>query len=80
MPRHTPDRPTLELSIAYEPVEGGWTQAQIVEFPAVITAAPTREGAKELVLDALREYVLSLSDEAPAGGGERDTVALTIAA
>jgi hypothetical protein len=54
-------------------------QARIAEYPAVITAAPTREGAKELVLDALREYLLSLAEE-PPGGGEREPVALTITA
>ena len=72
--------PSLELSIVYEPVENGWTQARIAEYPPVITAAPTREGAKELVLDALREYLLSLADEPPTGDGERETVALTITA
>ncbi len=72
--------PSLELSIVYEPVENGWTQARIAELPGVITAAPTREGAKELVLDALREYLLSLTDVPPGGGGEREPVALTISA
>lgn len=47
----------------YEPVEGGWTQAHIAEIPAVITAAPTRDAAKEMLLDALREYLLSLGHE-----------------
>jgi hypothetical protein len=70
--------PSLELSIVYEAVENGWTQARIAEYPAVITAAPTREGAKELVLDALKEYLLSLADNEPIAGGERDRVALTI--
>lgn len=72
--------PSLQLSIVYEPVDNGWTQARIAEYPAVITAAPTREDAKELVLDALREYLLSLADEPPDDGGERDPVALTITA
>jgi hypothetical protein len=70
--------PSLELSIVYEAVDNGWTQARIAEYPAVITAAPTREGAKELVLDALREYLLSLADDAPVKGVEREQVALTI--
>ena len=69
--------PSLQLSIVYEPVENGWTQARIAEYPAVITAAPTREGAKELVLDALREYLLSLADEPPESAGERAPVART---
>jgi len=72
--------PSLELSIVYEAVEDGWTQARIAEFPPVITAAPTRAAAKELVLDALREYLLSLADDAPEEGAERERVALTISA
>jgi hypothetical protein len=72
--------PSLQLSIVYEPVENGWTQARIAEFPPVVTAAPTREGAKELVLDALREYLLSLTDDSSPGIGDREPVALTIAA
>jgi hypothetical protein len=72
--------PSLELSIVYEPVENGWTQARIAEYPAVITAAPTREGAKELVLDALREYLLSLADDQSSEAGERELVSLTITA
>jgi predicted RNase H-like HicB family nuclease len=72
--------PSLELTIAYQPVENGWTQARIAELPPVITAGPTREEAKALVLDALREYLLSLQTEAVAGDGEREPVALTISA
>ena len=72
--------PPIEITIAYEPVEDGWTQARIVELPAVITAGKTREEAKALVLDALREYLLSFRDEADGGDGEREAVALTIAA
>jgi len=72
--------PTLQLSIVYEPVENGWTQARIAEFPPVITAAPTREDAKAMVLDALREYLLSLTEEPSPDNGEREPVALTITA
>lgn len=50
----------LSLTAIYEPVEDGWTQARIQELPAVITAAPSLDEAKELLLDALREYLLSL--------------------
>jgi predicted RNase H-like HicB family nuclease len=54
----------MTLTAVYEPVEGGWTQARIRELPAVITAGPTPEEAKELLLDALREYLLSLGGSA----------------
>ena len=72
--------PSLQLSIVYEPVENGWTQARIAEYPAVITAAPTREGATALVLDALRLYLLWLADEPRESAGDRVPVALTITA
>lgn len=49
----------------FETVEGGWVQARILEFPAVITAAPTLAEAKELLLDALREYLESLRQDDP---------------
>jgi len=75
-----PNMPSIDLTIAYKPVEDGWTQARIVELPAVITAGPTRAEAKELVLDALREYLLSLQTEPTAEDGEREPLALTIAA
>jgi len=71
--------PQIQLSIIYEPVEAGWTQARIAELPGVITAAPTRAEAKDMVLDALREYLLSFT-EAPPDHGEREPVALTITA
>ena len=54
----------VSLTAVYEPVENGWTQARIEELPAVITAAPTLEEAKGLLLDALREYLLSLGEDA----------------
>ena len=72
--------PPIQLSIAYEPVEDGWVQARIEELPAVITAAPTRDEARELVLDALRQYLLSLQSEPAVAGCDREPVALTITA
>ena len=56
----------LSLTAVFEPLEGGWTQVRIAELPAVISAAPTRDEAREMLLDALREYLLSLGrgDEA----------------
>jgi len=62
------------------PLGRRWTQARIVELPDVITAGPTRAEAKTLVLDALREYLLSLRREATDGDGERESIALTITA
>ena len=53
----------LSFTAIYEPVENGWIQAGIAELPTVITAGPTLEEAKELLLDALREYLLSLGEQ-----------------
>ncbi len=54
----------LTWTAVFEPVEDGWVQARIEELPGVITAAPSADEAKELLLDALREYLASF--EAPA--------------
>ena len=54
---------TISLLIAYEPVEHGWVQARIEGIPEVITAGPSKDAARELVLDALREYLLSMQGE-----------------
>jgi predicted RNase H-like HicB family nuclease len=53
----------MRLTAIYEPVEDGWTQARLAELPAVITAAPSRDEARELLVDALREYLLSLGPD-----------------
>jgi predicted RNase H-like HicB family nuclease len=74
----------MSLTAIYEPVENGWVQARIEELPAVITAGPTSEAARELVLDALREYLLSLADQrgrAEAQGlGEREPIGIVLGA
>jgi hypothetical protein len=51
---------SIWLSIVYEPVEHGWVQARIEGIPEVITAGPSKDEARALVLDALREYLLSI--------------------
>ena len=50
----------ISVSVVYEPVENGWVQARIEGIPEVITAGRTKEEARELVVDALREYLLSI--------------------
>jgi predicted RNase H-like HicB family nuclease len=64
----------LTLTVVYEPVEDGWVQARIAEIPGVITAGRNRDEAKELVLDALREYLLAAGE----GGDSLDSEALTL--
>jgi predicted RNase H-like HicB family nuclease len=60
----------VAFTAVYEDVENGWVQARLVEIPGVITAAPTRDEATEMLLDALAEYLRSFADEgaAPEGG------------
>ena len=56
----------VSFTAIYEPVENGWTQARLVELPGVITAAPSLDEAKESLVDALREYLLTLSQPGDA--------------
>lgn len=72
----------IELTAVFEPVEDGWVQASLVEWPAVITCGKTRDEAYEMLLDAFREMVLSYTDqdaEPPVGADATKPVQLTIA-
>ena len=60
----------VTLTAVYESVENGWVQARLEELPAVITAAPTRAEAEELLDDALAEYLASL-DAPPLAGPDQ---------
>jgi predicted RNase H-like HicB family nuclease len=72
----------LSLTVYYEPVEGGWTQARIAELPAVITAAPTAAEAADQLADALHEYLLALQPPTgpvtPPAGATPGRITLTI--
>jgi predicted RNase H-like HicB family nuclease len=72
----------IELTAVFEPVENGWVQASLVEWPAVVTCGATREEAREMLLDAFREMVLSYTDQdarAPVGIEATESIQLTIA-
>jgi len=75
MPKYAPEK-SIPLSIVYEPVEDGWVQARIEGIPEVITAGPTRREARVLVLDALREYLLSIRGNGDAV--DREMLDLTV--
>lgn len=60
----------MTLTAVYESVENGWVQGRLEELPGVITAAPTREEAEELLADALSEYLGSL-EVAPRSGADQ---------
>jgi predicted RNase H-like HicB family nuclease len=53
----------VSFTAVYEEVEGGWIQARLRELPEVITAGETMDEAKELLVDALLEYLQSLGTE-----------------
>lgn len=55
---------SMTLTAVYESVESGWVQARVQELPSVITAAPTRAEAREMLEDAVREYFLAMQGEA----------------
>ena len=70
------------LTVAFEDVEDGWVQARIVEVPGVISAGRTRDEARELVVDALREYLLAAGDEASQelrDASQRKSITLQVA-
>jgi predicted RNase H-like HicB family nuclease len=54
----------LRLTAVYEPDENGWISARVLEIPGVNTCGHTEEEAKAMLVDAVREFVASLADEA----------------
>ena len=72
----------LSLTVVYEPVENGWIQARIEELPGVITAGQSFAEAKELIVDAVREYLLALGTEQPevavTKGSKREPLAISV--
>ncbi len=68
----------LSYTAVYEVVDDGWTQGRIVEIPGVITAAASRDEARELLRDALREYLASFMENDPALAGSRDREQLRV--
>jgi len=53
----------LHLTVVYEEGESDWVVARIREVPAAMSQGRTRDEARENVLDALRELVLSYLDD-----------------
>jgi predicted RNase H-like HicB family nuclease len=79
----TPVSDTLTLTAVFTPDEDGWTMAQLVEWPAVVTCERTVEEARAMLLDAAREMVVSYRDEGrdpPIGGGHVEQVTIDVAA
>lgn len=53
----------IKLTIRYEDADDGSVIARIAEFPAAMSFGATRAEAREAVLDALRELVLSYLEQ-----------------
>jgi predicted RNase H-like HicB family nuclease len=69
----------VELHIVFEPDEDGWVRATIEELPGVITCGRTHDEARELVLDALDEWLLALtSTERATIGSDATREAFTL--
>jgi len=71
----------MELHVVFEPDEHGWVRATIEELPGVITCARTLEEARELVRDALDEWLRALTSEeraAAGAGATRETLTLSV--
>ncbi len=72
----------MDLHVVFEPDKQGWVRATIEELPSVITCAPTLDGARELVRDALDEWLEALTSAERATIGAqatRETLTLSVA-
>ncbi len=72
----------MELHVVFESDEEGWVRATIEELPGVITCAPTLAEARELVRDALSEWLASLTSNehaSVAANATRETLTLSLA-
>lgn len=71
------------LTAVFTPDENGWTMAQLAEWPAVVTCAPTLDEARDMLLDAAHEMVASYRAEGrepPIGGGRVESLKIDLAA
>lgn len=68
----------LTLTPVYKHVDGGWVQAEIMELPGVITAAPSREEAQDMLFDALAEFLRSFGHGRTVAPSDADPETLTL--
>jgi predicted RNase H-like HicB family nuclease len=74
---------SMTLTAVFQPDENGWTMAQLAEWPAVVTCAPTLEEAREMLVDAAQEMAASYREEGrepPIGGGRVESLKINLAA
>lgn len=70
----------VTLTPVFVDVENGWVQARFAELPAVITAAPSRAEAEDMLIDALREFLLSFGPADPVRSDDSPTMTVTLRA
>lgn len=63
----------FSVTLDLEPVEKGWIQARVEEYPEVITVGKNTREARLMALDALREYLESFKpgEPVPTRTGEK---------
>lgn len=69
------------MHVVFESDDEGWVRATIEELPGVITCAPTLEEARELIRDALAEWLAALTTTERAAIGSdatRETLTLSV--
>lgn len=72
----------MDLHVVYGPDENNWVRATIEELPHVITCAPTQNEARELIRDALDEWLAALTSPdraALSSDATRETLTLNVA-
>ena len=54
-----------KITIVFEENPDGWITAHIPEIPGAISQGKTRDEAREMVLDALNELMISRREDVP---------------
>lgn len=54
----------LKLTAVFEQDDNGWINVRVLEIPGINTCGRNEAEAREMLADAVREFVASLADEA----------------
>ena len=80
--RAAPGCEHVSVTAVFTQDEKGWTAAQPVEWPAVVTCGRTLEEAREMLLDAAHEMIASYREEGrriPLGEGHVEAATIDLA-
>ncbi len=64
----------LKLTAVFEQDDDGWINARVLELPGANTCAKTREEARELLIDAVRELIASYAEDERREGVSYETL------